>query len=120
MSYDEKISALKAALEKHGLPAPWASKIMDAMAECGMTPGAVHAVSNQEALALAKAEANARGIQQIQARCAADLARIQVELPKVGYKLSPYAISAAAKAAGWHTSKILELKASLARAGWML
>ena len=117
MSYDEKISSLKAALEKRGLPAGWHSKIMDAMAECGMTPGAVHAVNDDTRLA--KTLANYEGLKAIHARCAMDLARLQIAPPKSGVKLDTFSISAAAKSQGWPTQRVMELKASLAAINWL-
>jgi hypothetical protein len=107
-------TTLSAALEKRGLPSGWHAKILDAMAECGMLSSQMHAVSSQDALMAAKTEANLRGLEQIHARCAMDLARLQVPMPKPGTKLDPWAISAACKSAGWSTQRAMELKASLA------
>jgi len=108
-------TTLAAALEKRGLPGAWHSKIIEAMAECNML-GEMHATS-QDTLAIAKAQATAKGLEVAHNMVAASLARLQIPLPGPGKKLDPWQISAAGKAAGWPSQRIMEVKAQAARCG---
>jgi hypothetical protein len=120
-----KREAAKAALYEH-IGAAHMERALDSLEAAGLLDrpsnggGRVHAVSNNDAvdaLKIAKAQANAREHEAVLRLVQAGLARLEMPMPKAGGTLDPWALSSAAKAKGWDTQKILELKAQAARAG---
>src|SRR6516225_824200 len=70
----------------------------------------VHATN--ETTHAAKTLANMQGLEVVYKRVCAELARASIPVPAAGKKLDPYSVSAACRAAGFDSARIMQLKAS--------